>query len=176
MYVWFAMNTETKHRPGLTWAQVCEDPSLQNLPYKVETNRHGQVVLSPHKRYHSRLQARIVDELRDQAEGGVRFVELAVDTPEGAKVPDVAWMSDKRNASIPEDAEPAPIAPEICIEVRSTSNTDAEIEQKRALYFEAGAEEVWLCDREGQLRFFNAEGERAHSSRVPSFPRNLSRQ
>lgn len=31
------------------WEQVLADPCLRDLPDKVETNQHGQVVLSPHK-------------------------------------------------------------------------------------------------------------------------------
>ena len=38
-------------------------------------------------------------------------------------------------------------APEICIEVLSLSNSPAEMNEKRDLYFEAGAHEVWICGR-----------------------------
>mgnify|MGYP001313879954 CR=1 FL=1 len=37
-------------------------------------------------------------------------------------------------------------APEICLEILSPSNSIVEMEMKRALYFEAGAREVWECD------------------------------
>ena len=36
----------------------------------------------------------------------------------------------------------------------SPSNTRGEIEEKRRLCFEAGAREVWICDRHGHIRFF----------------------
>lgn len=49
---------------------------------------------------------------------------------------------------------PAIAAPEICVEVLSPSNKRGEIEEKRRLYFEAGAREVWICERSGQIRFF----------------------
>jgi len=45
--------------------------------------------------------------------------------------------------------------------------------KKRALYFEAGAEEVWICDEEGRISFYNEKGEIDASSRVSSFPRQL---
>ncbi len=48
----------------------------------------------------------------------------------------------------------AHIAPEICIEVFSRTNTVYEIETKKALYFQCGAIEVWICDSQGQLQFF----------------------
>ena len=37
----------------MKWDQLCDDPALENIPYRVELVRHGQVVLSPHRSYHS---------------------------------------------------------------------------------------------------------------------------
>jgi Uma2 family endonuclease len=48
-----------------------------------------------------------------------------------------------------------PRAPEICVEVLSPGNTEAEIQEKMALYFDAGAREVWLCERSGAMSFFS---------------------
>jgi Uma2 family endonuclease len=64
--------------------------------------------------------------------------------PDGVKAIDVAWMSPAReeNASEPVVLERAP---EICVEIISLSNRVSEIEEKRVLYFEAGAQEVWIC-------------------------------
>jgi hypothetical protein len=45
--------------------------------------------------------------------------------------------------------------------------------EKRALCFEAGALEVWLCAENGRLRFFDPSGERVQSKRVPSFPAHV---
>ncbi len=36
-----------KERPGLSWKEVCEAPNLQDLPYKIETNDRGEIVMSP---------------------------------------------------------------------------------------------------------------------------------
>jgi Uma2 family endonuclease len=87
------------------------------------------------------------------------------------KAPDVVWMSDARRAALPSD--PTTLAPELCIEVVSASNTEAEIAHKRALYFDAGAEEVWTCDEAGRLRFFDADGTRATSALVPGAPTTI---
>jgi len=90
----------------------------------------------------------------------------------------VVWRSTARWREIQAaGTAPAPVASEICIEVRSRSNTDTELAAKRALYFDAGALEVWVCDENGQLRFFDPENELAQSNLVPSFPnsyRNLN--
>ena len=46
-------------------------------------------------------------------------------------------------------------APEICIEILSPDNTAKGIRERTALYFEAGAREVWICDLEGKMRFLS---------------------
>jgi Uma2 family endonuclease len=66
-------------------------------------------------------------------------------------VADVAWVSDARLASFA-GATPYPSAPEICVEVMSTSNTWAEMHMKAALYLQAGAEEVWIVALGGERR------------------------
>ena len=157
------------------WKQAMRDPLLHDLPYKVETNAYGQLVLSPHCLKHSFQQSDISDTLRAHVEhAGRPAVEFAVQTSDGVKVADVVWVSSERLEQIPDDAAAAPVAPEICIEVRSDGNTDAEMDHKRALYFEAGAEEVWMCDPSGTLTFYNADGQRDASQRVPSFPKQIS--
>ena len=85
-------------------------------------------------------------------------------------MPDVVWLSEDRWSQIPEDAEASPVVPELCVEVRSAGNTDEEMTEKRRLYLEEGAQEVWVCDEEGALRFFDAEGERTQSALAPDVP------
>ena len=36
------------------WREIVADPTLRDLPYKVETNHRGQIVLSPHTTHHAR--------------------------------------------------------------------------------------------------------------------------
>jgi hypothetical protein len=56
------------------------------------------------------------------------------------------------------------------------SNTKAELEEKAALYFEAGAKEVWICDLLGHMEFFGAPASRMVSSTIcPSFPVRIGR-
>ncbi len=162
------MSIQSKDRPGLSWKEVCEDPNLQDLPYKIETNDRGQIVMSPTYAWHGKFAFRIAQRLEEMLPDGESSVEMAIQTPKGTKVADAIWCSDGRWEQI-KDAYDVPVAPEICVEVRSPTNTDAEMEEKRALYLEAGAEEVWICDEEGTITFYDAEGERDASRRVPSF-------
>ena len=101
---------------------------------------------------------------------GRTAVEFAVRTAKGTKVADVAWLSPERAAKA-EGTHDTPLAPEI--EVLSPTNTQGEIEEKKQLYFEAGAGEVWTCDADGYLLFFDAEGKRDASEYVPVFPQHL---
>ncbi len=153
----------------MNWQEVCTHPSLQNLPFKIELNEWGQVVMSPTKIYHSIFQGRIARLL--PAVGEV-ITECAIKTTKGTKVADVAWASSERAAIIQEETA-ASIAPEICVEILSTSNTKTEIVEKRALYFAVGAQEVWTCNKNGAMKFYDPHGELKQSQLAPDFPRNI---
>jgi len=45
--------------------------------------------------------------------------------------------------------------------------------EKSQLYFEAGAKEVWLCNEDGVMRFFNTQQELTRSELVPEFPEKV---
>lgn len=153
------------------WHRVLNDPQLQELPYKIETNEHGQIILNPHRPRHGIYQTRISDLLRDHTpQSGTRAVEFAVETAKGVKVPDVVWMSEERFAQVPDDPEASPLMPEIVVEVLSEGNTEAEIAEKRQLYLDEGAKEVWTCAEDGTMHFYDEEGAREQSALVPSFP------
>jgi Uma2 family endonuclease len=153
------------------WNEIVRDPSLRDLPYKVETNSRGKIVLSPHRNRHSFLQETIQDLLDEHAPEGSVPPEFAIVTSEGVKVPDVVWMSPGRRREMAETGDPTTLAPEVCVEITSSSNTAEEIQEKRALYLNVGAEEVWVVDEEEHIRIYDHEGERegsAIASTVPS--------
>ena len=159
----------------MDWNQVLADPSLQDLPFKIETNRSGNIIMTPAKNWHARMQSRVARKLDELAANGEVLTEAAIGTSDGVKVPDAAWLSEgflKRNGEV----DPYPEAPELCVEVVSRSNSKAELDQKRALYFEMGAAEFWLCAENGDVRFFTKDGEVESSILFPSFPKNLPRR
>ena len=153
----------------MQWQEVCEHPQLRNLPFKIELNRWGKVVMSPAKNSHSVLQGRIQRELFKRLSHGEIIPECAVQTSDNVKVADVAWISPERYEQVKHEIAYS-TAPELCIEVISTRNTDAEMLEKKKLYFEAGAQEVWLCAQEGVIRFYGHSGELTSSQLVPGFP------
>ncbi len=153
----------------MNWREVCAHPGLKNLPFKIELNEHGQILMTPVKLYHSAYQGRISILLYQHLKSGQILEECAIRTRKGTKVADVAWMSEARFAPIRDEAE-CPIAPEICVEVLSESNSRREMNEKRRLYFAAGASEVWVCDPLGGVRFHGPEGELERSALAPDFP------
>ena len=156
----------------MTWAELCDNPKFQDLPFKIELNRAGQIILSPRKNTHGYYAAKIAPLLKELMGKGETFVELAIETEDSTKVADAAWASDKTFKIIKNEAS-CSIAPEICVEVRSPGNSNAEIALKRDLYLKAVAREYWVCDQAGRLQFFNSTGEIAKSGLCPQFPAGL---
>ncbi|MEZ5581396.1 MAG: Uma2 family endonuclease [Candidatus Competibacteraceae bacterium] len=151
------------------WQQICEDPMLRNLPFKIETNRWGRIEMIPATNEHGLYQVRLIELLLQMLQNGRPIAECSIQTHDGVKVADVAWGSfeffkrNKRN-------NPYQESPEIVIEILSPSNSVAEMEEKKELYFARGAQESWLCERDGRMRFFNNHQDLRNSELAPKFP------
>ncbi|HLP90959.1 MAG TPA: Uma2 family endonuclease [Nostocaceae cyanobacterium] len=158
----------------MKWEEVCENKYLPNLPFKIELNKWGQIVMTPVKIKHSFYQGRIQRLLESLLKTGEVMPECAINTSDGVKVADVVWCSEERFTQI-ENEVSASIAPEICIEVKSTGNSLEEIETKKNFYLAAQAMKVWLCNEQGEMKFFNQQGELEHSLLVPDFPKQIKR-
>lgn len=128
--------------------------------------------MSPVKVSHSLFQGKILILLKTLFHDGEPLVECAIATRKGTKVADVAWASNERVDRIKHEIE-CSIAPEICVEVVSSSNTQREIRGKSKLYFEAGAKEVWHCAEDGTVTFYSPTGKMPHSSLAPAFPAKI---
>jgi Uma2 family endonuclease len=157
------------------WRQVCADPGLRRLPDRIETNCYGHIVMMPPPGFsHTTRQSAIFAHLLTSMPPGAS-VEVAVLTSDGIKGIDVGWISAGRvKRGLKDDV--LTIAPEICVEVVSPGNTRQEMENKRELYFAAGAEEVWFCDQKGALHFFlkgSAETAAKASALCPSMPKRV---
>lgn len=154
------------------WAELVADREIAALPNKVETDRDGNVIMIPPATFsHGDRQNDIGSRLKGLLPKGRVITECGVSTSEGGKVPDVAWLSIGHPQVLEEKINLANPAPEICIEVLSPENTSAQIEQKAALYFEAGAREVWICGLNGEMRFLTKSGSAEGRSRIfPEFP------
>ena len=153
----------------MDWKEVTENPNLQDLPFKIELNEYGQIVMNLVKLNHSVYQGEIISRLRAINPDGKVLAECAVWTCKGTKVADVAWFSDELWSKQRGKTE-ATIAPEVCVEVSSMSNTGNEMKEKRELYFEQGAQEFWFCDEYGNISFYNSKKKLKNSVLFPEFP------
>jgi len=119
--------------------------------------------MSPANNRHARLQGEIAHELRrPRIEGGV-LTECPIATEPDVSVPDVAWASNEF-LNKHDETTPFPQAPEICVEIRSPSNSKEELALKNRAYPAAGAREVWIVSEDGDLSIFDASGSRAAST------------
>ena len=157
----------------MEWQEVIDHPSLKDLPFKIETDEWGQIMMSPAADAHGIYQSWIVRLFDRLAGEGMISTECAIETSRGTKVADVAWRSTAflkkhgtGNISLPE-------SPEIVVEVKSPSNNVKYIKLKSSLFFEAGAKEVWFCDKDGNVRFFNSQGELERSELFAEFPNHI---
>jgi Uma2 family endonuclease len=158
------------------WAELCADPRLAKLSDRIETDRHGHILMTPPPAFgHGRRQFSLGNLLSKLLPQGLVITECPVSTADGVKAVDVAWLGPGR---LEIDDEPGPTvlirAPEICVEVLSPSNTGREIDEKRALYFDAGAAEVWICNLDGSMSFFSGvDHQVSTSSLCPDFPQTI---
>ena len=153
------------------WIEILADPVLARLPNRIETDRHGHILMTPPPAFgHGRRQFSIGSLLSNLLQQGLVITECPVSTADGVKAIDVAWLAPGR-AEISQDPVVLTRAPDICIEILSPSNSAAEIDEKRALYFDAGAAEVWICNLDGSISFFLPSDDRNPGSVVcPEFP------
>jgi Uma2 family endonuclease len=158
------------------WEELLADEELARVQGRVETDRHGHIIMSPPAApSHGSFQLEIGRLLWNLLPQGRVLTECPISTVDGVKAADVAWASPERVRELGEQVC-FPHAPEICVEVLSPRNSDAEIQEKKALYFDAGAKEVWLCAKSGSMSFFIAGSSRpARMSKIcPSFPKQIT--
>ncbi len=147
----------------MDWASVMNNPYLKDLPFKIELDKWGKILMSPASNHHGILQSEAVYYLRSRLPSGRVIVECSINTQNGVKVADVAWASSEfmqRNG----ESTPYEEAPEICIEIVSPSNSSAEINEKINLYLTKGAVEVWICQDDGTVAHYCKEGQSNQSS------------
>lgn len=159
------------------WEELAGNAQVRNWPGRVETDRFGRTIMYNYAEYsHGSRQGDIWGQLKHWLPEGQPSVECPISTTDGVKVADVAWVSKARLLKIG-GRTALKAAPEICVEIISPSNTKQEIEQKKQLYFEAGAQEIWICDLKGKMFFFLAEKPETaakHSRLCPKMPRTVA--
>ena len=78
------------------------------------------------------------------------LVDVPIETKDGIRKADVAWISNARRATL--CREPAYSgAPEICVHLKSHETNKADLFKNRGLLMRAGAKENWICTADGMI-------------------------
>jgi Uma2 family endonuclease len=152
----------------MQWAEVLEIPYLQNLPFKIELNKFGQILMSPVSNLQGGIQVEVGALLLTKLPQGKTFSECSIQTQDGVRVADIAWASAEF-IQLHGEVTPFPKAPEICVEIISPSNTKAEIDYKISLYFAQGAQEVWIVTLQKKVTIHIAGSQAKQSKYLPNF-------
>ena len=76
------------------WAELLADPALARFEGRVETDRHGHIIMSPPPApSHGSFQARIASLPDRYVTSGRVLTECPISTADGVKAVDVAWAS-----------------------------------------------------------------------------------
>lgn len=157
------------------WDKLLGDPEVVRVEGRVETDGYGNMIMSPPPApSHGSLQLEVGYLLRTLMPGGRVLTECPISTADGVKATDVAWVSPAGMRNLG-DRKCFILAPEICVEVLSPRNTEAEMRERMVLYFDAGAQEVWLCAASGEMRFIARDASRPlkGSGLCPKFPKRV---
>jgi Uma2 family endonuclease len=158
----------------MNWQEVCEHPSLQDLPFKIELNQWGQIVMSPTTTYRSLLLTEISVKLNQLQSIGQVLLLCPIQMSNGSVyVVDILWMSEARFNQHKHEDITFSIAPEICVEVMLPGIHADYLIFKSHAYFANDAEEVWISDLAGNLSFYNANGKIVQSALIPAFPQQI---
>jgi Uma2 family endonuclease len=166
--------TDQRSRHAERYWTVARSGKYDDVACKIETGPRGNVVKEPPPTFqHKWFQNRILELLNHALTGGEAATEFPVATLGGMKLPDVVWVSYEAWREAVADDLALPV-PRVCAEVLSPSNTTMEMQEKRRLYFEIGVEEVWICEMDGALRFYDADGAIETSRVVEAAPDRIS--
>jgi Uma2 family endonuclease len=143
------------------WRELCADPTSPDL---FELNEYGELILSPSPTNKHELVAFKVATALEQQLGPQASTAISVSTAtRGIRRPDACWMPAERWRTA-QYADPLPFAPDICVEVLSKKNTQAEISMKTSAYLDSGAKEVIIVGTGGEVQYFGPEGKRERST------------
>src|SRR5712671_716311 len=95
------------------WTEILADRELAKVEGRIETDRHGHIIMSPPPApSHGSFQAEIAYLLRNLMPEGRVLTECPISTADGVKAADVAWASPARMRELGEQTC-FPTAPEI---------------------------------------------------------------
>jgi Uma2 family endonuclease len=140
----------------LTAADLAVFPlSLPSGPARYELYSGRLAIMSPPGRRHSRIQGDLLAHFKNHGEWvglGSAFVEAGLvlgRDPATIVCPDVCFIGRER--PVRESAEGyLETMPHIIAEVRSKNDSLGDLQQKAAMYLQAGVDVVWIVDESSQ--------------------------
>src|SRR6266851_5272859 len=117
---------------------------------------HGELVrMAPAGGRHGECEANLVAALRQHARGLGRVYTgdtgfLLREDPDELVSPDVAFVRHDRLPPSAERISYLRVVPDLVVEIRSPSDTDADVRAKLSLYLEVGVALVWIVDPQKQ--------------------------
>ena len=110
----------------------------------------GEIIeMSPPGFWHGRLSTRLgryLDEYAESKALGIVTSDTGYRPPDSTYTvlgPDVAFLAYARIAD-PKSESWAPVMPDLAVEIKSPSNTLAELRRKAAIYLNHGSQLVWI--------------------------------
>jgi Uma2 family endonuclease len=145
------------------WQQLADNRLVAEIPCKVELSEKGAIEVSPPTIRHAFIQGFLTRELARQRPDGTTLPECTVETDIGMRVPDVVWVS-RELMERHRNEKQFRVAPDLCAEVLSPTNTRIQMAEKTAAYLAAGAKEVWIVDENGVPEIYTSAGRVATST------------
>ena len=145
------------------------DTRFRDFAGKIEINEYGDLLVNAASRLHVVVQKRLAAYLEQQL-GGEAMTEMPVEVKVQQsnairlRIPDIAWSAAPGFFDGPPELKVLPRPPELCIEVKSDSNTLKDMREKRDELLAMGANEIWFIFPERrQVEFYGQEGKRGAS-------------
>jgi lipopolysaccharide transport system ATP-binding protein len=111
---------------------------------------HKEAVSGPRSR-RGELVGAISALLARSLPNGHVLVDVPIQTHDGVRMADVAWISDARRSTL--CREPAYSgAPEICVHLPGPERAESEVHKTMAILFKTGAVENWIVDLIGNIK------------------------
>lgn len=151
-----------------------------NDPLELERDKNGNIIIvsptgSKTGNVNLILASRVFLWNEERAAGYTFDSSTGFKLPNGAiRSPDVAWVQKDRWEAIPEEQQEkfAPVCPDFVIELRSTSDDLAYLQNKMEEYRENGSALGWLIDRKSQQVFVYRPNQPVEI--IPSFAQTMT--
>lgn len=135
---------------------VCDAPALEAADFYTEgLHLHGGSHKGGSVSRRGELVGAISALLARSLPGGHVLVDVPIDTRDGIRKADVAWISSARRSTL--CREPAYSgAPEICVHLPGEARAESEVHKTMGQLFKNGAVENWICEPTGDLKILRS--------------------